>query len=398
MRHLYYVLTIRGMPVRLHYTWAIVGLLGIPVLSGMLIPAALPTVGGFARVLLALLILALFFGTVLVHEVAHLFVARLFRVRYSALNLYPLGALTRRSNRQSDARTLFCIAAAGPVVSIGLGWVLMIIAAGTFLPIWLAVMLKITGALSLYLGLINLLPAYPLDGGRMLQAVIWMAQRWWLSGDFTTATGLARIVGQLSAYGVMLIGVIMLMSGQAWLLPGTLILIGWAILEAGGTLRRRMLATELLGKLTANDVLVAPSRTTEPARSLSEFARILRGNTDDEPVPVIANGVFLGMIGRAQLDVVANGYWDRRTVGETMVPAADLDLIEPTTPVSRLISRLADTESGRDTVLPVVQDGHLLGLIKAEEMMTFLNLDDSFGLVPHGTVEDVSPAKAAMSA
>jgi CBS domain-containing protein len=273
----------------------------------------------------------------------------------------------------------------------------MIIAAGAFLPIWLAVVLKVTGALSLYLGLINLLPAYPLDGGRMLQAVIWIAQRWWLSGDVTTATRLARIVGQLSAYGVMLLGVLMLMSGQAWLLPGTLILIGWAILEAGGTLRRRMLATELLGKLVANDVLVAPSRTTEPARSLSEFARILRGNTDDEPVPVIANGVFLGMIGRAQLDVVANGYWDRRTVGETMVPATELDLIAPTTPVSRLISRLADTEIDRETALPVVQDGHLLGLIKAEDMMTFLDLDDSFGLVPHGTLEDVSPAKAAMS-
>ncbi|MDQ2995636.1 MAG: hypothetical protein M3R61_01065 [Chloroflexota bacterium] len=74
------------MPVRLHYTWAIVALLGIPVLSGVTIPVALPTMGGVARVLLAVLILALFFGAVALHEGAHLLVAHLLRVHYGALN------------------------------------------------------------------------------------------------------------------------------------------------------------------------------------------------------------------------------------------------------------------------------------------------------------------------
>jgi Zn-dependent protease len=385
------------MPIRLHYTWGIVVLLGIPVLSGAIIPAALPNLGGFARVVLALLILALFFGTVILHEGAHLLVARRLRVRYGTLNLYPLGALTRRPNRQPDAQTLFWIAAAGPAASIGVWAVLHTIAATAILPTWLTILLEITGALSLYLGLINLLPAYPLDGGRMLRAAIWMVYRWWLSGDVTSATRVARIVGQISAYALLLLAALMLISGHGWLLPGTLILIGWAILEAGGSTRRRILLAELLRKLSAADVMAAPSRTTGTEQSLSAFAATLRGSTDDEPTPVIANGRFLGMIGREQLDAVANGYWDTRTVGETMVPAAGLDSIKPTTPVSHLISRLVEVAINPQAALPVVQDGRLLGLIKVENMIPILDLEDDFGLFPHGTPEKLSPVETVAS-
>jgi Zn-dependent protease len=397
MRNLYYLTTIGRMPVRLHYTWAIVVLLGIPVLSGAIIPAALPNLGGLARIVLALLILALFFGAVVLHEGAHLLVARLLGVRYGALNLYPLGALTRRPNRYPDARAMFAIAAVGPAASIGLWGVLAIITASPLLPFWLAVVLYTTGVLSLYLGLINLLPAFPLDGGRMLRAAIWVAKRQLLTGDFTSATRIARLVGQISAYGVMLLGAITLIGGQDWLRSGALILVGWAILEAGGATRRRALVAELLGKLVAVDVLAAPSRTIQPERSLSEFAGALRGSTDHEPTPVIADGMFLGMIDHEQLRAVPNGNWDTRTVAETMMPAADLDLIAPTTPVSRLISRLADAAIGPHAALPVVQEGRLVGLIKVEEMLAFLDLEDEFGLFPHGAPEKVAPAEAAAS-
>jgi len=145
MRTLYRVGTWRGMPVRLHYTWLVAALLGVPVLAEMTIPAELPNLGGVGRIVLALLILVLFFGAVVIHEGAHLLTARLFHVRAGALNLYPLGALTRLPDRHGDTKAAFWIAAAGPVASILLWWGLSHGASAGLASPWLAVVLSVAG-------------------------------------------------------------------------------------------------------------------------------------------------------------------------------------------------------------------------------------------------------------
>src|SRR5512134_1492064 len=114
MRNLYYLRTFRGMPVRLHYTWIVAILLGIPVLIEVILPASAPDLSGLARLGLTGLIAALFFLAVVLHECAHLFVAHLFGVRVSTLNLYPLGAITRMPAGHRSAPATFWIAAAGP--------------------------------------------------------------------------------------------------------------------------------------------------------------------------------------------------------------------------------------------------------------------------------------------
>ncbi|MEP7188364.1 MAG: site-2 protease family protein, partial [Roseiflexaceae bacterium] len=289
MRNLYYVTTIRGMPIRVHYTWLVVVLLGIPVLTNVAIPASLPEIGGLARLALALIVLALFFLVVGIHELAHLLTARLFKVRIPTLNLYPLGAVTRLASRHSDAKAAFWVAAAGPITSIALWWLLSsITAAGAVAP-WLAVVLGIVGQLSLYLGLINLIPGLPLDGGRMLRAVLWG-----VSGSFESATKIARILGQIGAYGLMFWGALILTRESGWLLAGAMIVVGWAIREAGGTTYRRSLVAQHLRQLTAADVLGEPKRAASPEQTLRSFALMLRGRTGNAPVPVIANGMFLG--------------------------------------------------------------------------------------------------------
>jgi Zn-dependent protease len=386
MRNLYYVRTFGGIPVRLHYTWIIAALLGIPTIAEVILPASAPDMFMFTRIVLSLLIAALFFLAVLLHECAHLIVAWLFHARMSTLNIYPLGAITRTPNQQSR-RGAFWIAAAGPALSIALWWGLTALAA-TITTREVALVLEITGTLSLYLGLINLLPGLPLDGGRMAHVLIRS-----IYSSVENATRAMRICGQIIAYGLMVLGMSTMLGEQNWPRALALIVVGWAIREAGGTAHRRALVAQVLHKLTAADVLTKPRRIIGPEHTLRALATSLRGRTGNEPTPVIANHAFLGMIDRALLREVPQGYWDTRTVAETMLPAQRLDSIAPTTPVSMLIPRLAQLATNAQSLpLPVVHEGQLLGLIDAEEILAILELEDEFGLFDRRMALDTATA------
>jgi Zn-dependent protease len=379
MRNLYYLRTIRGRPVRLHYTWIIAVLLGISALISVILPDALPGQSRWIYIGSTLLIGVFFCIAVLVHECAHLLVASIARVRLSVLNLYPLGALTRMPNRFRSGWADFWIAAAGPASSIVLWWLLSAFA-GTMTPGWLATTILITARLSLYLGLINLLPGLPLDGGRMLHRFIYE-----FYGSFEATTRITQLFGQIIAYSLMLFGINELIQGQSWAFAIAFILIGWSLREAGGTAHRRELVTRVLQHLTAADINTAPRQTASPEQTLRQFAISLRGRFGKETTPVVANGAFLGMIDRQLIREVPQGYWDERTVAETMQPLNSLDVLAPATPVSEIIPRLTNNlTEDLDTVFPVVNDGHLLGLINAEELLSILDLEDEFGLFEHG--------------
>jgi Zn-dependent protease len=308
MRNLYYLRTIRGMPVRLHYTWIVAALLGIPVLAEIILPTYAPNLTGLVRILLAALIAMLFFLVVVLHECAHLLVAEIFHVRVPTLNICPLGAITRMPDRQRSGRAAFWIAAAGPAMSIAVWWVLQGLA-GIITIREVALVLEVSGTLSLYLGLINLLPGLPLDGGRMGHVLLRS-----LYGSFEDATRIMRVCGQIIAFGLIGLGIGVMLDQQSGPRALALITVGWIIREAGGTARRRALVAKVLHQLTAADILVKPRRTIGPERTLREFAISLRGRTGNEPTPVIANDTFLGMIDRALLREVPQGYWDTRTV------------------------------------------------------------------------------------
>jgi Zn-dependent protease len=369
------------MPVRLHYSWLIAALIGVPLLTTVILPTAIPNSSVPGRLLLALLILVTYVGVVIVHELAHLLVARLMHIRFPVMNLYPFGAIARLPARFGSPKAAFWSAAAGPIASIALAWLLRMLAVIAGISPWLAVVFSIGGQLSFYLALINLLPGLPLDGGHMLRAMLQL-----VTGSFETATRVARVAGQVLAYGLVFIGASRLIGTQDWLLGGALLLVGWAVREAGGTAYRRALVAQLLNQLTAADVLSRPRRTIGPERSLRDFSVMLRGRMGNEPTPVIASGAFVGLIDRSTLRAVPQGYWDERTVAETMLPAANLIIVTPATPVSVLIPHLASDAMIQQPNMMVVQDGELRGMIDADELVALLELEEEFGLFARGPI------------
>ncbi len=381
MRNLLNIMTVRGMPVRLHYTWLFVALIGIPLLTTITIPLYMPDASGLARIALALLILVAVLGSVVVHELAHLLVARLMHVHFPVMNLYPLGAITRLPDRYGSSTAAFWTAAVGPMASVALWWALSRLASTAGISPGLAVVLSVSAQFSLYLGLINLLPGMPLDGGRMLRAALQ-----WGTGSFETAARIARTMGLVIAYGLVFFGASRMIGAQDWLLGGALVLVGWAMREASGTAYRRGLIVRLLNHLTARDVLSRPKRTIGPEQSLRDFLVMIRGRAGNEPTPVVANDAFLGMIDREMLRAVPQGYWEARTVGEALIPAASLTIVAPTTPVSMLLPHRASDAIAQQPYVAVVQEGRLLGMIDADELLAFLELEDEVGLFARGPI------------
>lgn len=375
MRHLYYIRTLGGIPVRLHYTWLILALLGVVVLPGVIFPAYMPELGRLAGLLLALVTLALYVGVVAIHVLVQIVVARRFNVRFPVVNVYPLGLLARLPDRRGSPVAAFWIAAAGPATSLTLWWAIDRIASTGVVPyMWMAVALYVTAQLSFYLGLFSVLPGLPLDGGRMLRALHWQ-----ITGSFESATRFARAAGQVIAYGLIFAGVSSFAADGNWVRAGALVLVGWAIREAGGTAYRRTLVTGLLNRLTAGDILRAPERVVAPELSLRAFALTLRGRTGTAPTPVVLKGMFVGMINRNLLCEVLQGEWDTRTVADVMAPAEDLILLTPETPLSEFVPHFVH-DAEQSVVLPVVRDGRLVGLINADELIDVIDLEDEFGL------------------
>lgn len=376
MRNLLKVVTVRGMPVRLHYTWLFIVLISLPLLTQYLLPQLLPAADGPARLAVAILILLAVLASVVLHEIGHMLAARLLHVRFPVMNLYPLGAITRLPDRYGRPAAAFWIAAAGPLASLLLAQICRTLASAGSLPPWLVAVLLISGQFNLYLGLCNILPAFPLDGGRMLRAGLH-----WLFGSAEMPARLSRTLGQVLAYGMVFLGAIRIIGAQDWMLGGALVLVGWMVREAGGSTHRRVLVVRLLNQLTAKDVLSQPRRQASPAQTLQDFMQAQRGRLGDEPTPVLTDGVFLGMIDRARVHAIPQGYWSTRTVAETMISASELPIVAPTAPVSMLLPHLASAARTTQPSIAVVQDGRLLGLVDADDLLAFLDLEDEFGLL-----------------
>jgi CBS domain-containing protein len=239
------------------------------------------------------------------------------------------------------------------------------------------VLAQTVGTFTLFVGMINLVPGLPLDGGRMLRAVFWA-----LGGTFEWASNIALRLGQLIAYGMILGGAAFGIWQGNWIWGVALLLAGWSLLEAAGTLYRRGIVAQLLDGLTAADVVRLSLHTVTPDTTLRACWPLFRRQGYGAVLPVADDTHFYGLITSQQILDIPQGYWDARTVTEAMTPVDALAPIAPTTSVRTLVSRLA-AEPEAPLPIAVVDAGQLRGLVDTKHMNDFLDLEAAFGLVAH---------------
>jgi Zn-dependent protease/predicted transcriptional regulator len=326
----------------------------------------------------------LFFGSVLFHELSHSVVAQHYKLKVVSITLFIFGGLARIGRDPSKAIQEFNIAIAGPLASFFL--------AGCFFALTLVFPSnQIIGALAGYLwwtnlmlGTFNLLPGFPLDGGRIFRAIVWGVTK-----DFSKATRVAGASGKLIAYVMIGMGIF---SALGWGQGGAvfeyigrlggiwLAVIGWFLLTAAHASVQQVTIRETLTGLTAADVMSNEVPTIPGNMSLEEYSgEVLR--TGRRVHIVTSDDRLVGLMNVAALNTVARDEWNMNSVQAVMVPREKILWASPEEPLQRLLERLMAADVNQ---MPVVQHGedgaaNIVGMVTREAILRVIQTRSELG-------------------
>jgi len=306
---------------------------------------------------------ALFFASVVFHELAHSVVAQRYKIKVLSITLFIFGGLARIGREPTKAIQEFNIAIAGPVASAFL--------AGFFYLLTLVFPSnQMLGALATYLyksnGMLaafNLLPGFPLDGGRIFRAMVWGATK-----DYTRATRVAGASGKIIAFGLIVIGVWSTFNKD---LSGIwLVLIGWFLLNAAQASVAQVTIRETLSGLRAADVMSRDVPTVPGNTSLEEYSNeVLR--TGRRIHIVTMDDRLVGLMNVAALNRMPRDEWRVNSVQSVMVPRENILWASPEEPLQRLLERLIAADVNQ---MPVVSHGeegtaNIIGMVTRDAIL-----------------------------
>jgi Zn-dependent protease/predicted transcriptional regulator len=355
---------IAGVEVRVDSSWVVVALLVTysMYLRVLYLYGSVSTVGAVG---LAVLSAVLLFGSVLVHELAHAVVSQARGIRVLDITLFLFGGATRARVESRGPGDEFLIAVVGPLTSGILAGLFGIVAGlgGGVLSGPLAGTLGYLGWVNLLLAAFNLVPGFPLDGGRLLRSAIWKA-----TGSLGRATQIASGAGQA-------VGWLLVAGGVAWLLAGNLAggiwfaFIGWFLVQAARASYQELQLRHLLGGVEAEDVMAGNLLRIPPDLSLQDAVDDYFMRYDHGAFPVDQQGRTIGLLTLRGVRRVPREQWSARRVRDHMVPLGDQVVVTPDARMDGVLGKLQDSEAGR---VLVVQDGEVVGIITPTDLTRWL--------------------------
>jgi Zn-dependent protease len=348
---------IAGIPVGASWSALLIAALIAWSLAGSLLPAEVPGLAPAAYWLAGLVGAGLFLGSLLAHEIGHALVARRAGLAVRGITLWLLGGVAQLEDEPASPADELRVAIVGPAVSLALGLGFGLVAAALAVAGGPAVAVTLAGWLALangVLALFNLLPAAPLDGGRVLRGLLWRRHGNRARASVTASTAGVWVGGGLVAYGL-------LGAFTGWGV-GTLwtALVGWFLVTAARQERDHAVLRSDLGGLRADQVM-APAPPAAPAWfTVDAFLRTYVHPWRAAALPLRSfDGQPAGVVTAAALEAVPPQRRHIVRAGDVAIPMAALLLVAPDQPVADLAARLAATP----TVVAVVDGGRLLGLI-----------------------------------
>jgi Zn-dependent protease/predicted transcriptional regulator len=359
---------IRGIEIRLHLSWFALAVLLLLSLAGHF-QATHPEWGHGVVGLSAIVTTLLFFVTLLLHELSHAAVATRHGLPVDSITLFALGGVARIRKDAAEPRTEFWMALVGPAVSaligagclalgIALGW-----SPGTEPATPPVAMLVWLGYINVSLAVFNMIPGFPLDGGRVLRASLW-----WLTRDADRSTRAAALVGQVVGGVFVIGGLLRFFRGEAF--AGLWIaFIGWFLMNAAGASLRQSETWQRLRGVRVGDVMARDCQPVDGRTSLQEFVdgHLLRAGTPC--FIVVEAGRAAGLITSQEVKGVRRERWPYVTVEEVMQPLDRLKAVSPETPLRESLEAMVEEDVHQ---LPVVDDGRLEGVVSRGSILGFL--------------------------
>ena len=359
---------IYGIPIRIHISWLLVFWFVTWGLATGYLPDALPGLSAPRYWAMGAVASLLLFGSVLLHELGHSYVALKYRIPIGQITLFIFGGVAQMRQEPPNPRAEFLIAIAGPIVSlviagICLGLVALAEASSigeTFRG--LIALGAVLGVVNTNLGLFNLLPGFPLDGGRVLRAGLWA----WTK-DFYRATGQAAMVGLLFGLAFGLIGALLVigavsgsLSGQLASTGGWIILLGVFLFAAARGSRRQAAMRASLAAIPIRELMVRTMVSLSPDLTLEEAVNRYFLPYGYSGFPVMQEERLLGLVTVADVQAVPVSRWGSSRVHEVMRPADEQLIVGPDLSTMQAVDRMIQQEVER---LIVVEHGLVIGMI-----------------------------------
>ena len=361
-----------GIEIRLHISWlAIFGLVFFTLWQGEY-KTNYPFWSQEKRLLVSVITALLFFCSIIAHELSHSLVARRFNMKVSSITLFLLGGVANLRQEPPTAKAEFFMASAGPAMSLVIR--LIGISLSNLIDLSSLPSLQVVVAVAGYLGYINIalaafnmIPGFPLDGGRVLRSAIWAVRH-----DRAKATPIAARGGQLVAGLFALWGVLQFQQGDnaLWWWP---FLLAYFLYNAA----TQSIHQERVGTLAAG-MRVGPLMNTsfvpaEPRATIASVVRDLMLPRHLRAVPVVNGQDFLGLVTTDDVRTVDHERWATTPVEAVMAHAAGLEKLAPEDDLMKALDRF-----GSVAVLPVVRDGRLVGLLDREAVANYIRMRDLF--------------------
>lgn len=359
---------IRGIPIRIHFTWLIIfGLLSWTLASGYF-PQHYPDLPIAAYWIKSIIAVLFLFGSVLVHELMHALMAQKLLVPIAGITLFALGGVSEMKQEPPSPSAEFLIAVVGPLASFvlaGFFWLVWVwLDSGDGEMTFAAIALYLVG-LNAVVAVFNLLPAFPLDGGRILRAAIWGITR-----NLKRATYLATRVGQGFAYLLIVFGAMLLFAGAGF--QGVwMALIGFFLLQGAQASYSQVVLKEALAGVAIRDIMVKDVVTVPPALRVRQLIHDYFLAHGYGGFPVVENGRVLGLVSLSDVKRVATEDYDRLTVREVMTRLTEQLTIAPEEDVSIAFQRMAEGDLGR---LIVMERERMVGLVTKTGLSRFLQM------------------------
>lgn len=367
-----------GININLHYSWFFI----FAIISFILYFSFPKDYNPGVRLMAGMGACLLLFASVTAHELAHSFIAIRNGIPVKSITLFFLGGVAHITQEAKHPATEFRMAIAGPLCSMalalffGLIWYLIwgsgrsLFEADNFNNpvLWLA-------SINFTLALFNLAPGFPLDGGRILRALLW-----WKTGNYIRATRIASLTGKGFAYlligggGVLLISSIFTEDSSPFI-GIQFIIIGWFLHSAISANDRQMETRESLRGLTAQSVMSPGWVAIPPDLSLKGLAQAYILTTGQRYFVVAEEGKMRGIITLDDMKKVPQIQWDITKVKEAMTPADKLESVYPQEEALSILQRM--NEHGIDQI-PVVKDGIFIGMVFRQNLLRFIQLRSEF--------------------
>lgn len=356
---------ILGIPIGVNYTWFVALWLLTWSLGKTYYPRTFPGFSGSTYLTMGFVSALLLFGSVLVHELGHAVVARRYGIRTRSITLFLFGGVAQIAKEPPTPTGELAVAAAGPFTSFVLGglfWLLQRVTAGSALGAIIAYLAWVNAALAAF----NLVPGFPLDGGRMLRALLWRAM-----GSMERATRIAARGGQLVAMGFIAVGIFWVFTGNVtsglWL-----VLIGWFLDTGAQSSYQQVMLREALGSVRVGDIMSREVHSIDPNLTLDQAVAEFFLPYKHGGFPVVWGDRLLGIITLQDIKEVPRDRRASTLVRDAMTPLPRLRTVRPGTTAYDAFVRMAQEGIGRLLVVDNTDD--LVGILTRSDLLHVLRI------------------------